>query len=169
MHQPDLTPTDRANPSHQPDSEEGNLQLLQTSFVAPDSKSFRYRDLRFEAGKVTMVIGPKGCGKSSLLKALLGEVQLVSGNVIAPAGPISYCGESSFIQNLSIKENIVFQSAFDSSWYQRVIHACTLHTELERFPQADDTMAGEGGSEIIDIRRLVVCIHFALLVPAATY
>ncbi|KAJ6788322.1 hypothetical protein PWT90_10412 [Aphanocladium album] len=155
MQEPDSEHKDRGNQPIRSDFKKRNLQLLQTSFSAPDSTSFRYRDLRFEAGKVTMVIGPKGCGKSSLLKALLGEIPLVSGNIVAPSGPIAYSAETSFVQNQTIRDNIVGQSVFDPIWYQHVLHACTLQTEMERLPDADETMAGEGGSKILDFRHLV--------------
>lgn len=112
-----------------------------------------------------MVIGPAGCGKSSLLKALLGEMQLASGIVIAPHGPIAFCGESAFIQNLSIKENIVFQSPYDPIWYRRVLHVCTLDSEIEKLPQADKTIAGEEGCNIRDLKHLVVRFPFPPLVP----
>lgn len=169
MQQPDLKPTDRGHPRHKSDTRKHNLQLLQTSFAAPDSTSFRYRDLRFEAGKITMIIGPRGCGKSSLLKSLLGEVQLVSGNVIAPAGPISYCGESSFVRNLSIRDSIISQKAFDTVWYQLVLRACTLDIEIQRLPKADETMAGEGGLKISDLGHLVVCTYLDMqLLPLFT-
>lgn len=162
LNQPDTDPKDRSNPRHQNGPKKRDLKLLQTAFSTPGSTSFRYRDLRFEACKVTMVIGSKGCGKSSLLKALLGEVQLVSGNIIAPSGPISYSAESAFIQNMSIKDNIVGQSAFDAIWYHRVLHACDLYTGMERLPDADETIAGEGGSKIIECRHLVVCDYCPL-------
>ncbi|KAJ3474571.1 hypothetical protein NLG97_g9784 [Lecanicillium saksenae] len=156
MQAPDSERKDRGNKPPQPEFKKRGLQLLSTKFSAPDSStSFCYRDLRFEACKVTMVIGPKGCGKSSLLKALLGELQLISGNIIAPSGPIAYSAETSFVQNLSIRDNIVGQSPFDPIWYQHVLHACTLQTELKRLPDGDETIAGEGGSKVLDFRHLV--------------
>lgn len=153
---PALERPDRAFNRDDSASRPRNVKLLQATFETPSSKTIRYRDLHFDAGRVTMIIGPQGCGKSSLLKTLLGEMELVSGNIIAPFGPVAYCAEVPFILDKSIRENIVFEAAFDPLWYQHVMHACTLNVEMERLPEGDKTMAGEGGRKIPEISHLVV-------------
>jgi ABC-type sugar transport system ATPase subunit len=80
--------------------------------------------LRFASGALNLIIGPTGCGKSSLLLALLGEMHRV------PAGPnawmnvprdrgIAYCAQESWVQSMSIRENILFGNAYDEARYNK--------------------------------------------------
>lgn len=153
---PDLQPSDRRHAART--RKVPSLSLVDASFSSDGRDSFRYRDLHFDAGKVTMIIGRSGCGKTSLLRALMGEVHLLTGKVIAPEDAIAYCGESAFIQNVSIKDNITFQYPFEPVWYNNVMHACNLDVEVQKLPQGDETLAGEGGCNIPELRAMVVSV-----------
>ena len=96
-------------------------------------------------GKLTMIVGPVASGKTTLLKALLGEVPIMSGTVRASSGDISYCDQSPFHMNGTIQESIVAFSGFDKRWYSSVIDACALTEDLRQIPLGDQTRIGSRG------------------------
>ncbi|KAF8978331.1 hypothetical protein BGZ46_006592 [Entomortierella lignicola] len=104
------------------------------------------------------IVGPVGCGKSSLCMALLQEMTLVSGTLkianhqrqqddTLQQQPISisYSAQSPWIFAGSIRSNILFGSKFDRERYDEVISACELTRDLSLFPQGDATIIGEKG------------------------
>ena len=97
-------------------------------------------------GKLTMIVGRVGCGKSMLLKAILGEVPAVSGTVkyLFP-GDVSFCDQSPFHMNGTIRESIVAFADPDDRWYETVVRACALDEDMRQMPQGDRTRIGSKG------------------------
>ena len=58
-------------------------------------------------------------------------------------GSIAYVAQQAWIQNATLKENILFRGQFDSSRYGQVIEACALRPDLEILPAGDLTEIGE--------------------------
>ena len=83
-------------------------------------------------------------GKSSLLAAVLGEMRRLSGRVEL-SGSVSYCPQTAWIQNASLKDNILFGLPFDEDRYQRAIRHCALEADIEMLPHGDLTEIGEKG------------------------
>ena len=83
-----------------------------------------------------------GCGKTSLLSSLLGEMNKFSGNVNVN-GRISYVPQQPWIQNETVKNNILFGNDYDESLYNTCIKACALETDLNLLPAGDKTEIGE--------------------------
>ena len=65
-------------------------------------------------GELLCVVGSVGSGKSSLLSAMLGEMELLRGDVARVAGQVALVGQSAFILNASVRENVVFGRDFDA-------------------------------------------------------
>lgn len=70
-------------------------------------------------GELVAVVGRVGAGKSSLIHAILGNMQPVSGHAEA-GGRVSYVPQNPWCQNLSLRENILFGLPFDEEKYTRV-------------------------------------------------
>ena len=118
-------------------------------------------DLRFVVGRLNIIAGPTGSGKTSLLMALLGEMTLIRGSVHLPGAQsreelgkdadtgftesIAYCAQQAWLANDTIKQNILFASPFESSRYNSVISACALERDLQILGQGDSTLVGEKG------------------------
>lgn len=118
-------------------------------------------DLRFLIGRLNIVVGPTGSGKTSLLMALLGEMTLVQGSVYLPGGnsreelqrdpetgfteSIAYCAQQAWLANDTIKQNILFATQFDELRYKSVVAACALERDLEILDKGDSTLVGEKG------------------------
>lgn len=106
--------------------------------------------LDIPARSLTIVIGPTACGKSTLLKVLLGETPFHSGRVLTCMGPpatrgIGYCDQTAFLTNASVRDNILGYDSFDQVRYNEVLEATMLLPDLATFPQGDLTKVGSGG------------------------
>ncbi|XP_035749279.1 canalicular multispecific organic anion transporter 2 [Egretta garzetta] len=94
------------------------------------------------SGALVAVVGHVGCGKSSLVSALLGEMEKLEGEV-AVKGSVAYVPQQAWIQNATLKDNILFGQAPNEQKYQNVLEACALKTDLEVLPGGDQTEIGE--------------------------
>ncbi|KAL8671339.1 MAG: hypothetical protein Q9168_004163, partial [Polycauliona sp. 1 TL-2023] len=96
-------------------------------------------------GKLTMVVGPVGCGKTTLLKSLLGEVPALGGSIKCLGGEIAYCDQSPFHMNGTVRESITAFSETDDRWYSTVVKACALSEDLRQMQLGDCTRIGSKG------------------------
>lgn len=90
------------------------------------------------------VVGHVGCGKSSLMSAILGDMTKVDGYV-GIKGSVAYVPQQAWIQNGTIKDNILFGNDLDAELYNSVIHACALRPDLDILEKGDNTFIGEKG------------------------
>ncbi|EKD03427.1 hypothetical protein A1Q2_02282 [Trichosporon asahii var. asahii CBS 8904] len=142
------SPTKSAAPTPRPDFSLADLSLC------------------FPAGKLSLICGRLGSGKTLLLSGLLGEADLVAGQVEAPRSKpdamsqaedkltsaewiikdnVAYVPQQAWLQNATIKDNIIFSSPWDPVRYAQVIEACSLTTDLEILEDGDETEIGEKG------------------------
>ncbi|ERF71322.1 hypothetical protein EPUS_03476 [Endocarpon pusillum Z07020] len=128
---------------------------------------FRLRDLNLEFpnGKLSVVSGRTGSGKSLLLAAILGEADILTGTIQVPRAPppsirfdeqanpnnwylegsIAFVAQIPWIENATIKDNILFGLPLDSSRYQKTLSACALEKDLEMLPDGELTDIGANG------------------------
>ena len=99
------------------------------------------------APRLLTIVGTTGSGKSSLLSAILGEIQCVYG-AVAVNGRVAYVGQQPFIQNATVRENITFGSEFSSGKYEATLRTCCLEHDLAILPSGDMTEIGERGINI---------------------
>ncbi|TFK41840.1 pleiotropic drug resistance ABC transporter [Crucibulum laeve] len=123
-------------------------------------------DITFPSGKLTLVSGATGSGKSALLAALLGEMQHVSGHVMINKSnhQVAYCGQNPWLEHATIRDNIVFSSSFgfDEGRYQSVLDACALLPDLEIFDAGDMTEIGEKGITLSGGQRARIALARAM-------
>ncbi|KAF7952508.1 uncharacterized protein EAE97_002005 [Botrytis byssoidea] len=137
------------------------------SKISEEEDRFVLRDLnlQFPNNALSVISGPTGSGKSLLLSAILGEVEVLSGNITVPRPPqaserrdskataadwvlpsaIAFVSQTPWIENASIKDNILFGLPFDSIRYQKVLDACALTKDLHMFDDGDLTEVGAQG------------------------
>ncbi|KAI0711801.1 P-loop containing nucleoside triphosphate hydrolase protein [Cerioporus squamosus] len=104
----------------------------------------------FQRGKINLIIGPTGAGKTSLLMALLGEMHYIPQGPdsfvnLPRGGGVAYAAQESWVQSDTIKNNIVFGAPFDEVRYNKVLDQCALRRDLELFDAGDETEVGEKG------------------------
>ncbi|KAG9341055.1 hypothetical protein JZ751_019809 [Albula glossodonta] len=100
--------------------------------------------LDIKPGRLVAVVGAVGSGKSSLISAILGEVHTLKGYVNIK-GSVAYVPQQAWIQNATLRDNILFGSALEEARYQEVLKACALEPDLELLPGGDQTEIGEKG------------------------
>ena len=128
------------------------IGFKEASFEHYNSESsesgFKLRALSasFPLGSLSLICGPVGSGKSSLLLALLGELRLTGGKVLRPEiSSFSYVPQTAWLLNATVKDNILFGQRFDQSRYNSVIIACALKSDLALLKDGDMTEIGEKG------------------------
>ena len=95
-------------------------------------------------GELVAVVGRVGAGKSSLISAILGNMNKASGEAQS-GGRVAYVPQNPWCQNMSLRDSILFGSAFDEDRYDAVIHACALELDLQILADGDQTKAGLRG------------------------
>ncbi|CEH19248.1 Multidrug resistance-associated protein/mitoxantrone resistance protein, ABC superfamily [Ceraceosorus bombacis] len=115
--------------------------------ASPDpSKPFELKDLLLEVGlgKLTVVCGQIGSGKSALLQALVGDMRKVEGETHF-AGRVGYHPQHAWIQNMSLRDNVIFGAPVDQTRFQEVVEACALRQDIDMLPDGELTELGERG------------------------
>ncbi|KAL8175271.1 UNVERIFIED_CONTAM: Multidrug resistance-associated protein 1 [Gekko kuhli] len=120
-------------------------------------------DFAIPESRLVAIVGQVGCGKSSLLSALLGEMEKRDGSV-SVKGSVAYVPQQAWIQNATLKENIIFGREVKEGHYKRVVEACALVPDLEALPSGDKTEIGEKGVNLsggqkqrVSLARAVYC------------
>lgn len=124
-------------------------QELAGNRTAESGEPFQLRDmtLDIQRDELIAVIGTVGCGKSSLLSALAGDMRLTDGAARLSTSR-AFCPQYTWVQNASLRSNILFGRDYDKEWYDQVIEACALDPDLEILPNGDMTEIGERGITI---------------------
>lgn len=114
-----------------------------------EADKFALRNINTQVSKssLTIVVGPVGSGKSTLCKALLGEIPFSKGSVMLSTRfpHVGFCDQTAFLSNKTIRDNIIGFSPFDSGRYSEVIEATALDFDFDTLPQGDGTNVGSDG------------------------
>uniref|UniRef100_A0A3Q3ALX2 ATP-binding cassette sub-family C member 10 n=1 Tax=Kryptolebias marmoratus TaxID=37003 RepID=A0A3Q3ALX2_KRYMA len=104
-------------------------------------------NLHVTKGSLVVVVGKVGCGKSSLLAALTGELRRLSGVLYVANREAGFglASQDPWIQHATVRDNILFGADYDAAFYQAVIEACALSDDLSVLPNGDKTEVGENG------------------------
>ena len=107
------------------------------------------------------MVGPVGCGKTSLLMGILGELNLQSGE-IGIRGSIAFVSDEPWILAGSIKDNILMGRTFDPYLYKKAIDSCDLYKDLAVFKNGDETLLGDRGFTLSGGQRARLCLARAV-------
>jgi len=124
-------------------------------------------NISLHAAEFVCVTGKVGAGKSSFLLGLLGEMKTTAGTVIfhpslaaaaGLGGGIGYVAQEPFIQNASMRDNILFGRDMDQQYYNTVLAACALDRDLALLPVGDLTEIGENGTNLSGGQKARLCL-----------
>lgn len=154
---------DKSQPTEKVSSDVPVIEMKDVSVNVPASKTtlLRHVNLRLLRGKVLALLGPISCGKSTFLRSALGE-EPVHGEIAVKTRKIAYCSQTPWLQNSSIRENVVGPGEFKEGWYWDVIRACQLVDDLERLSSGDMTPVGSDGINLSVGQRVRVVSAFLL-------
>ncbi|KAK0627622.1 P-loop containing nucleoside triphosphate hydrolase protein [Immersiella caudata] len=131
-----------------PAESETVIEMRNATFETADGKVLlRDASLSVKEGSLHMIAGLVGSGKSSVLKAIMGELSLAQGSVHVTESSVAYCAQSPWLRNATIRENIVggAEFGFDADWFARVVQACNLDQDFAEILDWDNNMVGSGG------------------------
>ncbi|XP_008197328.2 multidrug resistance-associated protein 1 isoform X6 [Tribolium castaneum] len=140
MNAEELDPTSVTHDSN----ESAPLVIENGCFNWDEEQVLKNINIRIEKKSLCAVVGSVGSGKSSLLSAFLGEMDKTSGRVNT-VGTIAYVSQQAWIQNATLRDNILFGKSFDKSLYDKVVEACALNPDFAMLPAGDQTEIGEKG------------------------
>lgn len=119
-------------------------------------------NIEIKPGKLVAVVGQVGSGKSSLISAVLGEMERLSGRTNT-IGKIAYIPQQAWIQNCSLRNNVLFGKGYDEGTYNKVIQSCALKPDIAMLPGGDATEIGEKvllRLKISSVSQLII-IHYS--------
>ncbi|KAK0642530.1 ABC transporter C family member 10 [Lasiodiplodia hormozganensis] len=176
-------------PNERGDAKSGDEVIFKNASVrwpseSIDSAAFTLRDLNlhFPSNQLSVIHGKTGSGKSLLLAAILGEADVVKGTVTAPRSEsslgrrddlatlsnwiipssVAFVSQIPWIENASLKNNILFGLPFISTRYRKVLDACALTKDLEVLPDGEETEIGASGINLSGGQRWRVTLARAL-------
>lgn len=121
------------------------------------ASNFRLKVSNFEvvSGSLVAIVGVVGSGKSSLMSALLGEMTLLEGEVkLSPdMRNIGYVPQQPWIQNKTLRDNILFGKQFEIRKYYKIQRACELKADVAILPAGDQTEIGEKGISLSESQK----------------
>ena len=139
-------------------------------------------NISFPEKELSVISGKTGTGKSLLLAGILGEVDLHSGTIHVPYTPhtrerrdhlatsanwiipsaVAFVAQIPWIENASIKDNILFGLPLDTNRYDKVIEVCALKKDLEMLADGEQTEIGANGINLSGGQRWRVTFARAL-------
>ncbi|WZH49537.1 P-loop containing nucleoside triphosphate hydrolase protein [Fusarium acuminatum] len=148
------------------------LAQKESSHILIENGSFGWQEntavlkqvnIRIPSSHLTAVVGHVASGKSTLCKAILGEVPFATGStVVFQSSKIGYCDQLPFLTNSSIRSNIIGNGEVDDKRYTSVLNATMLDHDLTNLPYGDRTVIGSGGIALSGGQRQRVAIARAL-------
>lgn len=103
-------------------------------------------DLDLPKHSITICGGPTGCGKTTLAKAILGEVSPTQGVVTVSSSGIAYCDQRAWVPTGTVRQVIcAFADVVDEKLYEEALRICCLDHDLSRLPDGDETVVGSRG------------------------
>lgn len=144
------------------------ITLTNVSAKIEDEVCLQNVSLDIKERQLTAIIGTVGSGKSSLLNAILGELQPCLGSV-SVQGVISYACQEPWLFTGSVRQNILFGREFDQKRYDDVVRACALVRDFQLLPYGDRTLVGEKGTSLSGGQRARVNLARAVYKEADIY
>ncbi|XP_037958175.1 multidrug resistance-associated protein 1 isoform X4 [Teleopsis dalmanni] len=128
------------------------------------------KNINMEVHKNTLcaIVGTVGSGKSSVIQAYLGEMDKISGHVNT-VGSMAYVPQQAWIQNATLRDNILFGKPYDRKRYNRVIDACALRADISILSAGDMTEIGEKGINLSGGQKQRISLARAVYSDADLY
>lgn len=137
------------------------LQNVSVRFQTEGPPVLKDINIEIEAGSFVVVTGVTGSGKTTLVRTIIGDLQVESGLISTSSRQIAFCAQSLWLSNGTIRDLIAGppgSKVTDEKWYQKVLYACDLQYDVSKFDQGDMTFLESGGSSLSGgQKQRVVC------------
>ncbi|MBE6576594.1 MAG: ABC transporter ATP-binding protein [Ruminococcaceae bacterium] len=167
----------------------GDIEFKNVCFsYSPDKKLIDNFNLKVSTGQRVAIVGPTGCGKTTLINLLMRFYDVDSGEILLDGKNINdisrHTLRNSFGMVLqdtwlcagTIRENIAFGNpdATDEE-VKAAAKAAHAHSFIRRLPNGYDTVIGEDGGalsqgqkQLLCIARVILCLPEMLILDEAT-
>ncbi|OMJ08582.1 ATP-dependent bile acid permease, partial [Smittium culicis] len=165
---PQINGTDNSKKSQHDLKSNKNQNPAEPDPIVENNSNFMLKDISidFIPGKLNLIAGPIGSGKSSILSALVGEMFLSEGSINIPLSSdtslqsplhefgnkdslspdvLGYVPQEAWLRNGSVRENILFGEEYDQEKYEEVLASAALKPDLRNLVNGDKTLIGERG------------------------
>ncbi len=127
-------------------------------------------NIKVEKGEFVGIIGKVGSGKTSLVNALLNEMHLEKGTVhLNPTSKVALITQSVWLQNTTLRNNILFGNAYEETRYLNILKICELNPDLDQLEGGDMTEIGERGINLSGGQKQRIAIARAVYSDADIY
>jgi ATP-binding cassette subfamily C (CFTR/MRP) protein 1 len=164
LNSPELDPDNVTNKKSE------NAMYIKDGNFSWDGKEPMLKNINMDIKRrlLTAIVGPVGSGKSSLISAYLGEMEKHAGDVNLD-GRVAYVPQQAWIQNATLRDNILFGKPYDKKRYEKVLHACALVSDLAILPGGDQIEIGEKGINLSGGQKQRVSLARAVYSGADIY
>ena len=146
--------------------EDDAISLNESQKGIKNPKLYALKNINFtiKEGEFVCIIGEVGSGKSSLIQALLNNMIQINKDEsrVIINGSISYVPQEAWIQNDTLRNNILFYLPYDANKYYHILEICELKPDLESLIGGDMTEIGEKGINLSGGQRARINIARAL-------
>ena len=168
---------------------QGQVEMKDVSFsYVPDRKLIEALNLSVKPGQHVAIVGPTGCGKTTLINLLMRFYDVNGGAIRVDGTDVRQITRASLRANYgmvlqetwlksgTIRENLVMgkPDATDEE-VVAAAKACHAHSFIKRLPQGYDTVIGEDGGrlsqgqkQLLCITRIMLCLPPMLILDEAT-
>lgn len=147
---------------------ESQVDLLKSTEDSQGMPQLVGVNISIRQGELIGICGMKGSGKSAVLSAIMGRMQLVSGSVQLK-GRVAYMGQEAWIFNGTARENITFGQPYNKEKFDRIISACSLDRDFETFGAGDMVEIGDRGLTLSGGQKQRICLARAIYSDSDVY
>lgn len=147
--EPEPLPVDTVNAQGE---KNGDVSGPQNAMLTSQTQRLYLDSLVVKKNQLVCIVGPVASGKSSVFRALLGDMQPIQSHSCqlnlgnkSSSSQLAFAPQTAWLLSDTVQENIVFGRPLDLAWYDEVLTRCCLHQDLKRLPEGDMTVVGEMG------------------------
>lgn len=138
----------------------GSIQIENLSLMYGEKIALKNISLNIKPGSKVAIIGPTAAGKTQLLNLLIGLVEPREGKVLYDNHNINeyqkenlykqigFVFQDSIIFNMSLKENIAFNTSVLEEWVEKAIKTAELSSFISDLPEGINTIVSERGTSL---------------------
>ncbi|XP_032583422.1 multidrug resistance-associated protein 1 isoform X5 [Drosophila sechellia] len=160
----ELDPNSVLHDSSKPHS----MSIENGEFSWGDEITLRNINIEVKKSSLVALVGTVGSGKSSVVQAFLGEMEKLAG-VVNTVGKLAYVPQQAWIQNATVRDNILFGQTYDRKRYNKVIDACALRADIDILSAGDLTEIGEKGINLSGGQKQRISLARAVYSDADLY
>ena len=140
---------------------QGKIEVRNLSYCYGESEAAVFDDLNFiiEPGETVAITGTSGCGKTTLLKCLMGLLTPTKGEILIDGKPLQHLlnyrsqiagvMQDDQLMSGSIADNIAcFEPQLDMQRIVQCAHMVCIHEEISNLPMQYNTLVGDMGASL---------------------